>query len=277
MSEQSLVIGVLVTAATAIVLGLLIAVVCSPDPVEIDPDTGCPIDGPTNETAVLVDRSDPFDEVQHEMVAKVLREEAESLPTYGRLSVYFLYPNTGETAPLTAFSLCKPRDGTGADYWSESESLIRRNYKKQFESVLDELSRGLAHPTRTSRTPLFEGIRALSLLPAFQDGIVKRRLVIISDGLPNTTGYSAYRDAPDYQAFLKLPYSKQVKTDLAGVIVRFVRLPAPKYWKYQTEAQWDFIVAWFLDTGVILEPGTTSLDLTSISGADRLRERHRVL
>ena len=165
-----------------------------------------------------------------------------------RLSI-FLIEARAPARPAPLLSLCKPNDGSDANWLYENKTLLRRVFDKRFAQPLTALVDGLREPAQAPASPILETIRAVSLLPSFREASGRRKLIVVSDLLENTARYSHYTTTPDYQDFRRSPYGASLLPPLRGVEVELVYLPNQRAQRRQGTAHLAFWQSYFTQAG----------------------------
>lgn len=183
---------------------------------QYDKLTGCPLNStgeiaPRGHTVVLIDETDQLTVQQKDFMQTYLRNFIKKDLNAGELlSIYALGTDIkNNRKPL--FEMCKMRDGSDADALTENEKLMARQFKKKFEAPLakkfDELME--PHPA-AKQSPIFEMIQAIAVNSfAKHDVAGDRRLIIYSDMLHNTKGFSLYK-SKNYDQFKNSNYYSEL-------------------------------------------------------------------
>lgn len=183
-----------------------------------DPQSLCPAARPVPSTVMVVDRTDPLPAADLVRLQRVLRELAKSLVEDERLSI-FMIDGQPVTSLRPIFSVCRPRDGKGANPLYENPRLLREEFARRFEEPLERAANSLIRTAQASTTPIFETLKAISDRPELSRNGMPRRLFIFSNMMANMPGYSHYRHRMDYPQFADSPYGRTVKLDLSEVRV----------------------------------------------------------
>ncbi|MCA0418733.1 MAG: hypothetical protein LCH80_08425, partial [Proteobacteria bacterium] len=120
-----------------------------------DQETLCPKTGPVGHTLILVDKSDPWSEVQAKRLKALVKQVGDELPTDRMLSIY-VFNDVFEPGFPSLVSLCNP--GKTA---SELIGNPRREYVKwveKFGRPLDEALTVLTQPGKGNQSPIVEAI-----------------------------------------------------------------------------------------------------------------------
>ncbi len=189
-----------------------------------DGETLCRSDRSVPHTVIVVDRTDPFTD-EHTMLLESAVERVRAALRRGERLSIFLIEMQAPARPTPILSLCRPDDGSDANWLYQNATLLRSVFDKRFAQPLTALVDGLREPAQAPASPILETIRAVSLLPSFREAPERRKLIVVSDLLENTARYSHYTTTPNYQDFRRSPYGGSVLPSLRGVEVELVYLP----------------------------------------------------
>lgn len=196
----------------------LFALVAFSQPPAVMADSGCRMDrrDPAH-TILLIDQSDPFNPNDLDWVRELVNEEARSLPRYGKLTV--MTPNSADPySPRVLYAACSPGSAAAANPITQNPKMIEQTWQKKFyEPLVGTVETALLDKVQPS-SPLSEAIYSISDRPDFQPQQAGRRMVLVSDLMQHSDGFSFYRMGADYDAYLE---SKLAETPpkLAGVDV----------------------------------------------------------
>ena len=189
----------------------------------LDPETECRMDrrDPAH-TILLIDQSDPFSENDLAWVGELIDAEARSLPRFGRLTV--VLPNS-ETPfdPTTLYAHCSPGSVDDANPILQNPRMIDDTWREHFylplSGKVDETLKTTSQPS----SPLFEALYSIGDRADFQDNRNNRRLVIVSDLMQHSDGFSFYRSGADLAAYSDASLAQQVpQMDGVDVVARIV-------------------------------------------------------
>ena len=224
-----------------------------------DPDSLCPTDRAVSHTVVLVDRTDPLTEEHQRLLSEAIEQAVASLQLYERFSI-FLIEGEAPPAPAPVLSVCKPYDGTDANWLYENARLMREDYEERFNQPLSATVANLNTQAEAPQSPIMQIIRSVASLPSFVEADRRRKLIVVSDLLQNTADYSHYKTKPDYRAFRSSPYGATVRPTLDGVEVTLVYLPNRQAQRRQGSAHLRFWEAYFTEAGAAIVQIIPSLD-----------------
>ncbi len=207
---------------TVAVFGLF-AIAAFNSPPALDTETACRMDrkDPAH-TIMLIDQSDPFNPNDLDWVYEFVDAEARNLPKYGRLTV--LTPSAADPYnPTTVFSHCTPGSIKDANPMFQNPRMIDDTWRDTFyQPLVTEVEAALVD-TRQPSSPLSEAIFAITDRADFQKSHGQRRIVLVSDLMQHSAGFSFYKTGADYAAFQETQLGKQVPnmTDI-DVVARIV-------------------------------------------------------
>lgn len=154
-----------------------------------DEETLCQKAGPTGHTLILVDKSDPWSEVQAGRLKRQVKQIGEELPAERLLSIY-VFNDLFEPGFPPLVSLCNP--GRTA---SELIGNPRREYLRwveKFGRPLDEALTVLTQPAKGNQSPIVEAIGDVISRRENRVASGDRAVVLVSDMLQNSKGFSVF-------------------------------------------------------------------------------------
>lgn len=189
----------------------------------LDPETECRADrkDPAH-TVLLIDQSDPFSDNDLAWVDELIDAEARALPRFGRLSV--VLPNSAQPfEPMTLYAHCSPGSIDDANPILQNPRMIDDTWREHFYAPLSETVSETLKTTSQPSSPLFEALYAVGDRADFQDNRENRRLVIVSDLMQHSDGFSFYREGADLVAYSDTSLARQVPGfDGVDVVARIV-------------------------------------------------------
>ena len=189
-------------------------------PKGLNPDTLCPVDGPTGHYVLLVDKTDPLNFTQKQAFSVILKELIEKrVPEGYLLSVFALGEDFKENA-APVVELCSPGDGTGKSEFIANKHKLKVQFQSKFTDPMLKLSESLVATQPAKWSPIFEMLQLVGINGYRKQGIKgERRLIIMSDMLQNTAQLSMYKGPVDYSAFTASDYGKKALPELTDVSV----------------------------------------------------------
>ncbi len=224
--------GVVILAGVFVCFALLfVAGFCLSSANSFDSETLCR-NGKTDPVLkLLIDKTDPWDELSRQRLAAFIRSLKSVIKRHERLSVYIL-DETGTYSPSPVFDMCNPGTGEQGNVLWENQRLMQEKFKEQFAAPLDEALETLLRPGTARRSLIIETMHGLR-------GSGEERLMIVSDMMQNSDRLSFYGS---YQAF---NYDKQddicaMSNPYSSVKVLYVNRPAVSVSrKQQARNFWD--------------------------------------
>ena len=220
-------IGLIVLVAVAIGLVFYWQKVLTDSHIVLRTEDHCPRDIPPSQiTVLIVDSTDPLNNVQHLSVNNLLDRLVSEIPRYGAFAIYAVSTDENyRSRPV--FFRCNPGRGKDIDPMLGNPNKVERQWKEGFRAPLDaELAKNLQSGSENS-SPILESIQWASLQqfePTDQVDL-PHKLVIISDFLHHTKNFSHYRERPDFNTFEKSEYYRNIRANLleTEVTLWFIR------------------------------------------------------
>jgi hypothetical protein len=214
----------------------------------VDRATLCPRQGPTGHVVLLVDKTDPLNFTQSAAFERLYEEVIERRVSAGQLVTLFALGEDYRRTATPLIELCHPGRGEGKSDLTANTRKLEMQFRERFRERLLEQREALiaAAPARTS--PILEMLQLVAINSFRKHAVAgPRRLIVVSDMLHNTTGYSMYQSAPDFDAFAASDYGRRTGADLNGVEVEVhYVLNAPRL---QTRRQLQFWELYFRRSG----------------------------
>lgn len=221
--------------------------------VKIDPVTLCPLDGPSEIIAILVDSTDPFISVQKEYLIKYFKEVEAGLEVGTQIQLFSAasYSELG-FSPVT--NLCNPGDGSDVSEWSGNPDKVRKLWIESFREPLDTALKSSIEATTADVSPLLSMIQAVSYkaFPAKTSSIPKK-LFIVSDMLEHTNSYSQYNESPSFDEVSQKTFYAHVMPNLNGVDVFVIYISRRGAESIQTRRHAEFWSDYFSRVGATLK------------------------
>lgn len=216
----------------------------------LDPRS-CPASGPSGHVVLLVDRTDPFTTTQRLAFAELLRELGTHRVAPGELLSVFVLGESVDDAVDPVFERCNPGTGAGASAWTSNPRKLRQRHERTFLQPLATVADQLHAAKPAPSSPIMEMLQRVAINGFRRNGVLgPRQLIVVSDMLQNTSGFSHYRGDVRFERFRDRPYFQRVRVDMHQVRVELRYLmhsPA-----LQTEAHARFWEAYFREMGAAL-------------------------
>lgn len=206
----------------------------------LDKVTLCPLDGPKEITAILLDVTDPISDLTATDLRNQFQEIVASVPTGGLIQVYTLTENPSQLSQ--SFSGCNPGDASTVDNWTGNPRLVRERWEKGFQKPLEEIAGRVNEGVAGKQSPILAGIQRINV-EAFGSNQYKgipKHLIVASDLIEHTSVYSMYSTGLDYPKFQKSGAPDQFRTDFNGTSVRLLEFQRPgmKFDSFQLAEFW---------------------------------------
>ncbi|HEV3111394.1 MAG TPA: hypothetical protein VGY99_12955, partial [Candidatus Binataceae bacterium] len=138
----------------------------------------------------------------------------------------------------------------GASELTSNPQLIGKRWKMKFIEPLNKQLDTMLRGSGSKDSPIMESIQVVGVsvfdTPAFHD-LADKRLVIVSDMLQNTAGYSQYRGDESYSRFCTSGYFLKVRSNLEGVDVTILYLRRTDVRHLQGKRHLEFWENYFSD------------------------------
>lgn len=238
-------LGVVLAAMAA---GLVFLFVKSGETVELDPDTNCPVAGPSSATAFLFDTTDPLSEVTLSDLKNHFRTEGSKVGPGGYIRIVSLTAEPGEV--VTLFDGCNPGDGSTVDIWTSNPKRQQKKWEEEFGKPLEKLPDEVANGSSADQSPIMAAIQQvkLTLFDAEISRKAAKRLIVASDMIEHTSLYSQYRSSLDYGAFKESKAAQIYGTSLDGIAVKVLYVNREKK-AFSSREHVEFWATWVRDEG----------------------------
>jgi len=142
-------------------------------------------------TAIIIDKTDEYSEIQADLIANVIRRTRDRLEIGERFTLYELDAE-GRFDPRGEFSLCNPGRGDQVNPLFRNPKQIEERFNALFEAPLEASLKDLITPKEAPSSPVLEAMARLAQTEAFSDNAPNRKIVLISDMLQNSDVFTAY-------------------------------------------------------------------------------------
>jgi hypothetical protein len=211
---------------------------------DIDAETLCPVSGPVQALAILLDVTDPLAPRQQRLISGMLRQAIMGVPVGTRvtLGVVSANPEFRNRAPL---HICKPLQGEDANAFYQNPKIIAERFQQGFLTPLDQALADLLSGEPADTSPIMESIQA-TVITAFQDlgASTPKRLIVVSDLLQHSDVFSFYR-GQTWADFERSPDFVRLGHNLTGAEVLLHQLPRPQAAKRQGPEMVEFWARYF--------------------------------
>lgn len=219
-----IILGILIVIGFAV--GLLIS---KENHIALDPETLCPTTGIEEKTVILIDRTDPLTNIQHQELKVFLHDIKNAIPLHSAISIYSMDKPNPDILEAEIF-LCNPGKGENKSPLLSNPQLIEKIWKEKFSKKLDDVISRMMEPLTIGNSPIMENIKAVSVTEFIgnENKDVKKHLIIVSDLMQNTSTYSHYRNSSfNFSAYEKSNAFQYYQCDLKGVDVEILYVRRP--------------------------------------------------
>ena len=140
-----------------------------------DQETLCPKTGPIGQTLILVDKTDPWSEVQAGRLKTLVKQIGEDLPADRLLSIY-VFNDIFEPGFPALISLCNPG--------------------RTASELIGKALKTLTQPSKGNQSPIIEAIGDVVSRRENRVAEGDRKLVLVSDMLQNSSQFTVFGNGP---------------------------------------------------------------------------------
>lgn len=210
---------------------------------------------PTDQAILLIDQSEVLTQGHIRGVIRKVEEfilDDVRFPTGSRVLIFTFskddFPDRGGSAPSfrPTVDLCKPKPE--GNPLSENNRKLRERFLRTF---MEPLRRNLEQELNKDvgeRSPILETLQMIARSQDVGAWNKRKTLIVISDLLQHTQGFSHYRSPSSYEHFQKI-YADQVRADFSSWDVVLMYLRRYKDRNLQLSSHLEFWQRYFSDTG----------------------------
>ncbi len=202
-------------------------------------------------TLILVDQTDPLTIEQRRRLRHVIDSEARRLAEHEKLSVLALSA-ASPYEPEILFARCAPKNVRDVNELTGNPGFARAKWNRDFGAPLDSALDRLMRVPNAPVSPIVEAVKGLTWRHDFGSDLKRRRLVVFSDMLQNTDGWSQYGRGGlgvDFDKFSASAFAAQKSPELRGATVRIAYLERPETLHLQGRSHKDFWLRFFRAAG----------------------------
>jgi hypothetical protein len=208
---------------------------------------------PTDQTIILVDQSEALTETHRRFALTFIKDyvaDDARLPVRSRIALFTFSklnfePRTSPTFRPTA-DLCRP-PSHGNELYENNRKITKDFYLRFLLPVTAALEQSLTADVG-ERSPILETLQLISRSQEIDDG-GRKTLVIVSDMLQNTAGFSHYRERRSYDDFVRSGFASDVRADFRDWSIVVVYLRRYHERQLQQGAHLEFWQRYFHDAG----------------------------
>jgi hypothetical protein len=208
---------------------------------------------PTDQTVILVDQSEALTDTHRRFALSFIKDYVAddtrfsvrsriALFTFSRLN--FESRNSPSFRPGS--DLCRP-PSHGNELYENNRKITKDFYQRFLVPVTTALEHSLTTEVG-EESPILESLQLISRSQEIEDG-GRKTLILVSDMLQHTSGFSHYRDRRSYDEFVRSGFASDVKADFRdwSIIVIYLRRYRDRH--LQQGAHVDFWQQYFHDSG----------------------------
>lgn len=204
-----------VVLVSILFLGVIAIIVTTEEAVDSE---FCLEETPVPHTVILMDRTDPLTLQQQSYFVEVANSLMKDFALHEKVSVFFVDSEMA-AKPQPTFSMCNPGNGENLSGYLSNPKKVKKLFKSKFESPFTKTISVMSSEKSFVYSPIMEMIKSVSYRYDFRHTDKKRKLIILSDMIQNTDGYSQYNDSALYKNFKKSAYARENEALLGGVEV----------------------------------------------------------
>lgn len=209
---------VLVLAA----IGVILAWFFTHRPMPVD-QLNCRRDGATPaHSIILIDQSDPFNSDDRLWVDKELDDAARELPRYSRATLLGLTRTPYQLAG--SFRRCTPGSPNDVNELTDNRGFIEVEWRERFYEPMRLAAEEIMRDAEEPRSPIIEALETIADRADFTPQQQQRRIVIVSDMVQNSEGFSFLESGISWSAFQRTPLYRALP-ELRGVEIEVHIVP----------------------------------------------------
>jgi hypothetical protein len=208
----------------------------------------------SDQTVVLIDQSEALTDTHRRFALGFIKDYVADDATFSvrsRIALFtfsklnFETPNSPPSFRPRS-DLCRP-PSQGNELYENNRKITKDFYVRFLLPVTSALEQSLSVDVG-ERSPILETLQLISRSQEIEDG-GRKTLIVVSDMLQNTPGFSHYRDRRSYGDFVRSGFASDVKADFRdwSIIVIYLRRYRDRH--LQQGAHVDFWQRYFHDAG----------------------------
>jgi hypothetical protein len=209
--------------------------------------------GPADQTVILVDQSEALTDTHRRFALSFIKDYVAddarfaersriALFTFSKLD--FESPGSPSFRPRS--DLCRP-PSKGNELYENNRKITKDFYVRFLLPVTTALELSLTTEVG-ERSPILETLQLISRSQEIDDG-GRKTLILVSDMLQNTAGFSHYRERRGYQDFVRSGFAADVKADFRDWNIVVIYLRRYRDRQLQQGAHVDFWQRYFHEAG----------------------------
>ena len=208
---------------------------------------------PADQTIILVDQSEALTETHRRFALGFITDyvaDDAKFAVRSRIALFTFSKANFEGRKSPSFrpisDLCRP-PSHGNDLYENNRKITQDFYQRFLVPVTASLRQSLT--TEVGEwSPILETLQLISRSQEIEDGGHKT-LILVSDMLQHTDGFSHYRDRRSYEDFLRSGFASDVKADFRDWSIIVIYLRRYRDRRFQEAAHLEFWQRYFHDSG----------------------------
>jgi len=245
---------IIITVVAIIIITFIVSFLKANSSLEAyDPNTLCPLTGITGKTVILIDRTDPLNEIQRQEIKVYLNDIKNSIALHSAIIIYGIDKPEPSWIKPDLF-LCNPGKGEKKSKWTSNPMLAKKTWDIKFSKRVDETIDKLMEPLKIRNSPIMEAIKVVTIgeFVGNKNSGIAKKLIIISDMIQNTSTFSQYKNHCDFTTFKSSRAFGHYLTDMRGIDVEIFYVRRPNLRNVQGKKHILFWQQYFNEMGAIL-------------------------
>lgn len=209
--------------------------------------------GPADQTVILVDQSEALTDTHRRFALTFIKDyvaDDARFSVRSRIALFTFSKLNFESQNSPSFQpssdVCRP-PSHGNELYENNRKITKDFYLRFLIPVTAALEQSLTTEVG-ERSPILETLQLISRSQEIEDG-GRKTLILVSDMLQNTGGFSHYRDRRSYEDFLRSGFASDVKADFRDWSIIVVYLRRYRDRQLQQGAHVDFWQRYFHEAG----------------------------
>ena len=207
----------------------------------------------TDQTVILVDQSEALTDTHRRFALSFITEyvaDDARLPVRSRIALFTFSRLNFDSRTSPTFrprsDLCRP-PSHGNELYENNRRITKDFYQRFLVPVTTALEQSLTTEVG-EESPILESLQLISRSQEIADG-GRKTLILVSDMLQHTAGFSHYRERRTYEDFLRSGFASDVRADFRdwNIVVVYLRRYRDRH--LQQGAHVDFWQRYFHDAG----------------------------
>lgn len=208
---------------------------------------------PADQTVILVDQSEALTDTHRRFALSFIKDYVADDAIFAvrsRIALFTFSKVNFESRNSPSFrpssDLCRP-PSRGNELYENNRKITKDFYQRFLVPVTATLEQSLTTEVG-ERSPILETLQLISRSQEIEDG-GRKTLILVSDMLQNTDGFSHYRDRRSYEDFLRSGFASDVKADFRDWSIIVIYLRRYRDRRLQQGTHVDFWQRYFHDAG----------------------------